>query len=224
MFYYASDYWINTVDYTFWQLMFNGVGCLFWVITYAVMVKKIIKNKFVEMPWFIACGNLAWEFIWSFFYQPDTGRLFALSYQGAFLLDIFIFIHVVMYGRSQLNLSFLKDNWKLISITCLVSWIPLNYFFVQQGYDTSIGANSGYILNIIISCLYPLLLLRNNAANFSNVIAWCKMLGTGLITVSMFLIYPNNYFIQTLGVLVLLLDCGYIYLLKIKKQELELNA
>ena len=37
-----------------------------------------------------------------------------------------------MYGRSQLNLSFLKDNWKLISITCLVSWIPLNYFFIDS--------------------------------------------------------------------------------------------
>ena len=69
------NYWINTKDYSTPALIWNGVGCLFWVITYAALVKEILKRKYVEMPFFIAAGNLAWEFIWSVFYHPSTGKL-----------------------------------------------------------------------------------------------------------------------------------------------------
>jgi len=217
------NYWINTVDYTTPQLLWNGVGCLFWVVTYAVMVKDILKNKFIEMPFFIAAGNLAWEFVWSVFYHPDTGALYALSYQGAFLLDVFIFYHLIKNGSSQVVLPELKKNFKLICFSALILWLPLNYFFVENGFDTSIGANSGYILNLFISILYPLLLLRTSASNFSTIIAWCKMLGTGFITVSMFLIYPNNYFVQTLGIACLILDNFYIYILYQKQKKVLFN-
>lgn len=212
-------YWINTVDYTPTQLIWNGIGCAFWVVTYVVMVKEIIQKKFVEMPFFIAAGNIAWEFVWSVFYHPNTGMLYSLSYQGAFLLDCFIFYHLLKEGAQQVNLQELKHHFKAICFGSLLMWLPLNYFFVKNGFDTSIGSNSGYILNLFISVLYPLLLLRTSAEHFSKTIAWCKMLGTGFITVSMFLIYPENYFVQTLGICCLILDCGYIALLNKKKNE-----
>lgn len=203
------NYWINTEKYSTGALIWNGVGCLFWVITYAALVKEIIKRRFVEMPFFIAAGNIAWEFVWSFFYHPDTGELFSLSYQGAFLLDVFIYISVFKYGAKQIDIPILKKHFKLIAFALLVIWLPLNYFFVAQGFDTSIGANSGYILNLMISFLYPLLLLRSNPANFSQTVAWCKWIGTGCITVSMFLIYPDNHFVQVLGVSCFILDLTY---------------
>lgn len=215
------NYWINTEKYSTWALIWNGIGCLFWVITYATLIREIILRKFVEMPFFIAAGNIAWEFIWSFFYHPDTGRIYSLSYQGAFLLDIFIFFSVLRFGEKQIEIPLIKKHFKLIAILLLIIWVPLNYFFVSQGYDTSIGANSGYILNLIISFLYPLLLLRNDPNNFSPIVAWCKWIGTGCITISMFLIYPENYFVQTLGVCCFILDLAYSVLhrklLKAKK-------
>jgi hypothetical protein len=84
---------------------------------------------------------------------------------------------------------------------------------VKEGYDTSIGANSGYILNIIISVLYPVVMIKTGAQYFSKLVAWTKMIGTGLITVSLFFFYPKNHFVQTLGIIVLALDSYYIYLL-----------
>jgi hypothetical protein len=209
-------YWINTNDYTTSQLVWNGVGCLFWVITYAALLKEIIVKKYVEMPFFIATGNLAWEFIWSFFYHPDTGKLFSLSYQGAFVLDVFIFYYVLKYGYKQINIPEIQKHFKTISICLLIMWIPLNYFFVYQKFDTSIGANSGYILNLFISILYPVLLLRGDAKNFSKTVAWCKFIGTGCISVSMFLIYPHNYFIHTLAISCFILDLIYTLLLNKK--------
>jgi len=215
------NYWINTKEYTTAQLVWNGVGCLFWVVTYAALIREIIKKKFVEMPFFIAAGNIAWEFVWSVFYHPNTGRLYSLSYQGAFLLDIFIFVAILKYGAKQTNIPEIKKYFKWIAISLLIMWIPLNYFYMKQGYDTPIGANSGYILNIIISLLYPMLLFRNNPGDFSKIVAWCKFIGTGCITVSMFLIYPENYFVQIIGVCCFVLDLSYSVLLTKRLSEVN---
>ena len=207
------NYWINTKDYTTAQLAWNGVGCLFWVVTYAALLREIIVRKFVEMPFFIATGNIAWEFVWSFFCHPNTGKLYALSYQGAFALDVFIFYSILKYGSKQVDIPEIKKHFKWIAIGLLIIWLPLNYFYVVQGFDTPIGANSGYILNLIISLLYPMLLLRSNPSDFSKIVAWCKFIGTGCITVSMFLIYPTNYFVQILGAACFVLDFFYSILL-----------
>jgi hypothetical protein len=206
--------WINFKDYTSSQLIWNGVGCFFWVIAYAALVRNSIKTKFVEMPFLIAAGNISWEFIWSVFYTPDTGRLFALSYQGAFILDIFIFAMVFKYGAKQIDIPLLKKHFSWILIGLLIIWVPLNYLFVYQGFDTSIGANSGYILNLIISLIYPISYLRNNPKYYSTTLAYCKFIGTGCITVSMFLIYPENYFVQTLGVACFILDLSFAIMVK----------
>ena len=148
------EYWINTRDFSTSALIWNGIGCLFWVVTYVALLIRIIKTKYVEMPFFIAAGNIAWEFIWSFFFHPTTGELYSLSYQGAFLIDVFIFINLLRYGQQQIEIPLLKKHFKLLLIGLFLLWVPLNYFYVQQGFDTSIGANSGYILNLFISMLY----------------------------------------------------------------------
>ncbi|HXU27737.1 MAG TPA: hypothetical protein VN698_10950, partial [Bacteroidia bacterium] len=173
----------------------------------------------VEMPFFIAAGNIAWEFVWSVFFHPNTGKLYALSYQGAFLLDVFIFYSILKYGSKQVDIPEIKKYFKWIAIGLLTMWVPLNYFYVAQGFDTAIGANSGYILNLIISLLYPMLLLRSDPTNFSKIVAWCKFIGTGCITVSMFLIYPTNYFVQIIGATCFVLDLFYSILLTQKLAE-----
>ena len=205
--------WINFKEYTPTQLIWNGIGCFFWCITYIVLIKNSLKTKFVEMPFVIAAGNIAWEFVWSFYFHPTTGTLYSLSYQACFVLDIFIFAMIVKYGAKQIDIPIMKKYFKPILFGVLFMWIPLNYFFVKQGFDTPIGANSGYILNLIISMIYPLLLFRTKPQYFSQTVAWCKFIGTGCITVSMFLIYPSNYFVQLLGVACFILDLSFSILL-----------
>ena len=217
------DYWINTKDYTPATLIWNGIGCLFWLVTYAAMVRSIIKNKFVEMPFVVAAGNIAWEFVWSFCVHPTTGKFYAMSYQGCFFLDVYIFAMMFKYGHKQIEIPVIKKYFKLILVGLAIIWLPLNYFYVMQGYDTPVGANSGYILSLFISLLYPMLLLRNQVTNFSPVVAWCKFIGTGCVTVSMFLMYPTNYFVQILGGACFFLDCGFAIMLskKLKEQKNE---
>jgi hypothetical protein len=45
------------------------------------------------------------------------------------------------------------------------------------------------------------------------LLAWSRMLGTGLITISMFIFYPENQFVQLLGVSCFVLDNVFIYIL-----------
>jgi len=206
---------INFADYPLSGLIFNGVGCLFWVVAYGVLVWEIRKKKFVEMPAYVAGANIGWEFVWSFIYHPDTGLLYALSYIAAFFLDCYIFWATLKYGTKQP----MNDNTKKYFVMfCLVNfgfWILFTYFYAGEGYDTSIGSNSGYIINVILSlqCLF-LLFQTTNTSKFSLLLAWSRMLGTGLITVSMFIFYPENHFVQLLGVACLALDCTFIYVLK----------
>ncbi len=205
---------VNFSDYPLTGLVFNGIGCLFWVVAYAVLVWEIVKRKFVEMPAYIACANIAWEFVWSFFYHPNTGALFSLSYQAAFLLDCFIFYSVLRYGTKQPMTGIVRKHFKLLCILNLIFWGFFSYFYMADGYDTAIGANSGYIINVPLSLLCLLLLVQTQeTGRFSLLFAWSRMLGTGLISVSMFIFYPENGFIKLLGLTCLVADCLFIYLL-----------
>lgn len=205
---------INFQDYPTIGLIFNGVGCLFWVVAYGVLVWEIRKKKFVEMPAYIAGANIGWEFVWSFIYHPDTGLLYALSYQAAFFLDCYIFYSVLRYGTKQPMNEESRKHFTLFSLVNFVFWILFSYTFRAEGYDTSIGANSGYIINVILSlqCIF-LLFQTRDTSRFSMLLAWCRTLGTGLITVSMFIFYPESNFIKLLGVSCFLLDSTYIYVL-----------
>ena len=49
---------INFNEYQTSGLIFNGIGCLFWVIAYAILVFEIRKKKFVEMPAYVAGANI----------------------------------------------------------------------------------------------------------------------------------------------------------------------
>lgn len=206
-------YWVNTTDYSISQLAWNGIGCLFWLVTYIVIIVNSRKTKFVEMPFVIAVGNISWEFIWSFFYHPNTGKFYVYGYQASFFLDLAIFWMVFKYGSKQIDIPTIKKYFKQILIGLILIWVPLNYFFVKEGFDTLIGANSGYILNLIISLLYPILYFRNNGQLFSRLVSWSRFLGTACISVSMFLMYPNNHFLHTLAIACFIIDlCFTLYL------------
>ncbi len=209
------QFWINTTDYSVPELVWNGIGCCFWLVTYILIIRNIKKTKFVEMPFVIAVGNISWEYIWSFCYHPNTGTFYVYGYQASFFLDFYILLMIFKYGSKQIDIPEIKKYFTQILIGLIIIWLPLNYFFVKNGFDTPVGANSGYILNLIISLLSPILYLRNKKEYFSRLVSWSRFLGTGCISVSMFLIYPENYFLHTLAIVCFVIDLSFtLYLEK----------
>lgn len=205
---------INFKDYSTTGLIYNGIGCIFWVAAYVILVTEIRKKKFVEMPAYVAGSNIGWEFVWSFIYHPNTGLLYALSYQCAFFLDCYIFYALFKYGFKQPMNPESKKHFLLFCLLNFLFWILFCFTFMKEGYDTLNGAGSGYIINIILSlqCLF-LLFQTLDTKLFSMVFAWCKMFGTGFTTISMFYFFPEDSFIQLLGVTCFILDNTYIYVL-----------
>ena len=205
---------INYKEYSTTGLIINGIGCLLWVGAYVILVQEIRKKKFVEMPAYVAGSNIGWEFVWSFIYHPNTGLLYAISYQAAFFLDCYIFYALMRYGGKQPMNPETRKHFVLFCIVNFLFWIFFCLTHRNEGYDTHNGANSGYIINVILSvqCIF-LLFQTTDTALFSMLFAWCKMLGTAFISVSLFYFFPENQFVQLLGVACFILDNTYIYVL-----------
>jgi hypothetical protein len=210
----------NTEKFTILELLLKVVGCFFWFLAYVLLARNSFKKKFVEMPFFILAGNFAWEFVWSFIYQSDGGSFFVDGLRICFFLDVFILIMALLYGSKQINIPKLNKHFIWIMLLLVVVFIPLNYFFVKQGYDTPNGANSGFILNFIISISCPILYLRSESKYFSIPFTFFRFIGTAILTVVVFLTHPNNYFVQTLGVGCFIADLAFtIYLIKNRTAE-----
>ena len=214
--------WFNLKDYTLEEHLFFGVGCLGWVVVYALVIWCISKNKYVEVPFIAVSANFAWEFLWSFVFKTDMGQFYVWGYRSWFLLDCFIVTGTFFYGSKQLLLGSLKTYFKPIFLFSLASWFVLLYYYIKN-YDLPIshmGAYSGYVLNVMMSAMYiPLLLKEVNAFPFSKYAAWFKGVGTLFIGVFCFLKFEDR-FLLSLCLITSILDFVYIYLIS-KKQHVH---
>lgn len=214
----CGDQWhgmFNCAEYTGLELFLFAGGCLLWVVVYAIYVKNIIKLKYIEMPVFAACGNIGWEFSWSFVLATNMGAFLVWTYKAWFFFDLFIFTGVLLYGWKQLIIPQLRRYYVPLCLISAVGWAVAVALMGKSGLDTPIGANSAYIAQMGISILYVLLLVRQtDLKNFSWAVAWLKMLGTGMNTVFMNIHdeYADNYFLRFIAILATTIDCVYIYI------------
>lgn len=204
---------INLEKYTAAQMILFGVGCFGWVIFYAVVVRNIVRKKFLEIPAASVMTDISWEFVWGFLFKPDMGLLFVWGYRVWFFLDMFIVYGLFKYGDKQVTSPILKRYFRPAVAIGIPFWIATIYFFVAQGYDTPTGLVSGYILNVIVAALYILLFLRHrNVSDFSYVVAWSKGLGTAIASVFCFIVLSDEKFLLALCVICFILDSTYIAL------------
>ncbi|HTY58266.1 MAG TPA: hypothetical protein VMF59_05585 [Bacteroidota bacterium] len=203
---------INLQSYTPLEMILFAGGCYIWVVVYILYIRHIMKHRMIGMPVFAAASNIAWELVWGFVPPAtDMGLIVVWGYRIWFFLDLYIFAGVVRMGATQVSIEALRPRFKLTIILTAVAWTVVYYFFKVEGFDTVIGAISAYVAQSLISVLYLLLLLRHHRLVwFSLPIAWLKMLGSGLITVFMFIHYPANHFLQTVAAICLIVDCVYI--------------
>lgn len=205
---------LNRTDYTLTEHLFFGVGCLLWVVVYFFTINNIRQKNFVEIPVITVCGNIAWEFLWSWVFVTDMGLLFVWGYRLWFFLDCYIVYGLFRYGAKQIDIPELRRHARPIFFFCLWAWLAILYYYIKN-YDAPIshmGAYSGYILNLLISGLYiPLFLRSKNHHLFSYPVAWCKGLGTLLISVFCFLHFTDG-FLLIMCLVTAVLDGAYIYL------------
>lgn len=205
--------WFNTADFTVFQLILFSAGCIGWVIAYVGTAITIHKRQVVEIPAGAVAANVAWEFVWGFVFGSTMGRAFTCGYALWCLQDIYITYSTFKYGHKQVSNPQLRRWFKPVMAFGIAAWGVAIYFFVLDKFDNGYGAFSGYILNVMMSALYILLLLQGNARDFSPLVGWSKMLGTGLLSVFAFIVNRHNLFLMSLCTISFVLDMTYIMLL-----------
>jgi hypothetical protein len=206
--------------YTLWQMFWYLGGFLLWGVAYAILVVRIPRHRFVEIPFFAVCGNVTWEFLWGFVWHVEMlGGTLQWFYRLGCLLDVGILTCVFVWGSKQVSLPVLKRSFAPIVVASLAFWLLFYWTFRTQGYDLPLGSNSAYIINVVMSILYINLALRvRETEAYSADIGLLKGLGTGMVTVFVFLKYPENHFVQALGIVTGLLDGGYLVILALRKR------
>jgi hypothetical protein len=195
-------------------------GFLLWGVAYAILVVRIPRHRFVEIPFFAVCGNVTWEFLWGFVFEVEMlGETLQWFYRLGCVLDLFILAWVFRFGAQQVSLPALRRSFPLLLVGSLAGWTAFYWTFRAEGYDLPLGSNSAYLINVVMSVLYIGLVLRvRDVSVFSTDLGWLKGLGTGMVTGFVFLAYPENTFVQTLGVLTALLDATYLVVLRARRR------
>ena len=209
------DQMFNTSTYTVPQIVVFGIGCALWALLYLILIRNYFRYRFIEMPLAAAASNFAWEFLWAYVFTSDMGRFVETLNRIWFVLDIVIFWAVLHVGVKQLGIERLKRQFVPLMLFMLVAFGFGYYYFGKEGYDTATGLTSGLMANLIISGLYPVIMLRQPSLyGISPAVGWLKMVGTGLITVFTFMFFPEGHgFIKSMGLAVLVMDLYYLYLL-----------
>jgi hypothetical protein len=145
-----ENYWLNTAKYSNTELILFGIGAFFWILCYIFVIRGIIKHKFVGISASVVGANIAWEFLWAFVFRQDMGQVIQIGYYGWFLLDVFIVYSMFKYGYKQV-LPQNQKYFRLFFAYSILAWVVILYFFIKEGYDNEIGANSAYAIQLLIS-------------------------------------------------------------------------
>ena len=209
--------------YTILQLSMYYLGASAWLITYMLVIRKILKEKFVEFPAIVICANVAWELLWGFAFKLDFGGPILLwAWRAGFIMDAFMLFATLKYGSSQTTIPFIKKKFKTIMSTAFLCFGVIIYFYVKEGYDLPMGFNSGMILNLLMSALCIILVLRLHDRKFSRAIAWGKFLASSVFLNAYIWLIPGPFNMsRVLCVICFFLDIYYIYLVYTRVKELK---
>jgi hypothetical protein len=221
--------WINWEAYTGTEFFFYGMGCLLWVFAYVIYIRNIFRFKYVEMPVFAGCCDVAWEFVWSFLAKNNMGMLFQGANYVWFFLDASIIFSygVLVFGPKQLTVRQLQPRAVFIPMCLFIAVMAgaATYFLHSQQMDNDVGGRAAYLIQLSISFLYiPLMLRQETLEYFSFNANWMRAVGSALVVVFFYLHYPADYFLLTIGTASAIVDSAFLYLFVQKQRQLATKA
>jgi hypothetical protein len=210
---------VNCADYTPFQLLLFCFGCWLWVVVYAVIIRDFRRYQFVGMPALAGAANIGWEFVWTFVFETDMGKIADWAYVAWFLIDIYIFWALIKWGDKQGWAPSIKRHYKPMVISAAVSFGLLFWLYRISGHqDYGIGALTAFMDNFMMSVLFLFMLARlTDVRGLAPSVAWMKMIGTGTNTVFMILRFPADHFLHALGIGLFVCDVIYLVWLKQKR-------
>lgn len=205
-----SNYWLNTATYTTLELVLFGIGAFFWILCYIFVIRGIVKHKFVGISANVVGANFAWEFLWVFVFRQDMGAIIQIGYYGWLALDAFIVFSMFRYGHKQV-LPQNKKYFNLFFAFSILAWLVVLYFFINDGFDNAIGANSAYAIQLLISASCLGMMLRAPLEKgISYISAWSRTLGSLFCGIMCILHWPQNHWIFSMVIVYMVIDIFYL--------------
>jgi hypothetical protein len=205
--------------YINWLLLITGGIC--WLITYLLIIYRSFKDKSYGMPFTGLALNISWEFLYGFAVVPVTAGLQTWVNRCWFILDVFIVIAYLRYGRNEWNEKADKRLFIPHFIFSVTAAFLLLYFF-EQDFEKQAITYSAFLMNLLFSGLYiQMFFARKSLKGQSFGIAVFKMIGTGMNT--LYLLNGFTIFLQLTGLLCLVLDAVYLLLLVQQYQQENRN-
>lgn len=196
-----------------------------WSAVYIDSIRTGFKQKTYCMPLFALGLNIAWEGIYAYtdlFIRKEIGAQ-ALANTIWFLLDIFIIITFIKFGKKEIQ-SEERRKW-FIPWTVLVfaSCLVIQILFIAEFGDVEGEKYSAYLQNITMSVAYLYMLDRRESSKGQTmIIAVCKCIGT--LTPTILGTMEGNKFILVTGIICFIFDVLYIYFLYSVKQKEKMQA
>jgi hypothetical protein len=200
-------------QYNTYQIITLTVGMLVWTYLYLYLAYRGLKTKFVQMPLLLACGNIAWEFLWGFVFQSQYQLGVLIGMGSAFLIDCTIFYGILRYMKPYTKVKFYANNLKPLAAFGVVLWLITWYTFKQSGMDTDAGGASGNLLNALIAVFWVNQVFTIKDINLLSVrLGWAKLLADIPIALFMMSVFPEQIFAYSITWISVLFDVVYIYL------------
>lgn len=192
-----------------------AISGICWSAVYVDCIRIGFKQKTYCMPLFALGLNIAWEGIYAFtdlFIRKSIGAQ-ALANTAWFLLDIFIVITYIKFGKPKAENEWEKKCFIPWTILVLFCCLVLQLLFMTEFGSVEGEKYSAFLQNIAMSIAYLYMLdRRRSPKGQSMLIAVCKCIGT--LTPTIYGIMEGNRFILVTGMICFVFDVLYIYFLK----------
>ncbi len=171
--------------------VFVGLSYLFWITAYITAIRVGVRDRIYTIPLLAICLNITWEVLFGFTCTSTDamqglclGKVATWGVRGEFLFDLAIFYLLLRYGRDHMRVSDLRRFFYLV-VTVIVAFSYLGQYSFVRYYQDTHGLESAFIINLVMSVLFVLMAFdRPDGRGLSRLIAWAKMLGTGVVALA----------------------------------------
>lgn len=154
-------------------LLLLGMG-VFWLLAYILIIYRGFRDRTFGMPVTALCGNISWEFIFSFV-QPFPPTLRAISILW-FTFDLIILYQVLRWGPDDFPHLQKRFFYAAFGVGLVISFVTVLFMIRELPYRASYSA---FAINITMSVLFVAMLVRRRSLRGQSVwIGTAKMLGT----------------------------------------------
>ncbi len=206
-----------------WLGVVNVIGDVLWIIAYILAIRKGFQEKTYGFPMMCIALNLSWELIYAAIFRFPNDIIAYLRW-GWLLADFVIAYQLLRYGRDWQTTPLMKKYFYSITVITFVSTF-LGQLTFHYTFGDTWGMSNAYLINLVMSMLFIFMFFgRGGSSGQSLGTAWCKMLGTGILSVGSCFTITNwlqSSFLVYLFVTIFFLDVMYILLLYADKRPGE---